>query len=251
MWAEGAQLRQFNMLTNLDSWYRVEVHGAIFFSGHWKCPTDFRDGVVLLHTMSVCTLYGTLDTCAAFRLGNFGPPSIRFEFGPQRFSSVSSVKGAVFRTSFHLRWRRQTCYHHVADVTGPYLLCFRDGQTSQALWHMLQPAREGRFKTEYQWRLRCVLSVSYIKTLPLTYGYCTLAFWSIFLHRLYVYNHFQNVHYSTTQANQDLAQTGLAVQSHRLQERTSRPPGHYSRTHQEGNCWMSVHLHETCTLILY
>ena len=169
----------------------------------WFCST----------TMSVCTLYGTLDTCAAFRLGNFGPPSIRFEFGPQRFSSVSNVKGAVFRTSFHLRWRRQTCYHHVADVTGPYLLCFRDGQTSQALWHMLQPAREGRFKTEYQWRLRCVLSVSYIKTLPLTYGYCTLAFWSIFLHRLYVYNHFQNVHYSTTQAIHDLAQTRLAVQS--------------------------------------
>ena len=57
MWAEGAQLRQFGMLTHLDSWYRVEFHGAIFFSGYCKCPTDFRDGVVLLHDN---VLYKTL-----------------------------------------------------------------------------------------------------------------------------------------------------------------------------------------------
>jgi len=51
---------------------------------------------------------------------------------------------------------------------------------------------------------------------------------------------------STTQANQAMAQTGLAIQSHKVRQRTNQPPGRYSRTHQEGKCCMPMHFHETC-----
>ena len=111
---------------------------------------------------------------------------------------------------------------------------------------MLEPSRALCWKIAYQWRLHCVLSVSCIKILLLIYSYCKRTFWFTFLHRLHVYNHFQDVQYSTTKAIQDLAQTGLAVQSHKVWQRTNRPSGHYTRTHQEGKCCIFVHIYEMC-----
>jgi hypothetical protein len=125
---------------------------------------------------------------------------------------------------------------HTRYWTNPHEVAVTSASTSRGLC----------FKIEYHWRLCCVLSVSCIITLPLIHRYCKLAFWFIFFRGLYVCYNFQDVQYSTTQAIQALAQTGLAIQSHKVRQRTNQPPGHYSRTHQEGKCCMSVHLHETC-----
>jgi len=48
-------------------------------------------------------------------------------FGTQLLPSVYRLKGALLRTSFHLRWKRQACYHHVAAQREHDFLYLRDG----------------------------------------------------------------------------------------------------------------------------
>ena len=46
--------------------------------------------------------------------GNVGNSPMKSEFGTQRPPSVSRLKGALLRTSSHLRWKRQGYCHHLA-----------------------------------------------------------------------------------------------------------------------------------------
>ena len=169
---------------------------------------------------------------------------------PHEIAVTSASTGRGLRSKTEYKWRLRCVLSVSCIKTLPLIYRYCKFAFWSIFFHSLcvtsaSTGRGLRFKTEYQWRLHCVLSVSCIKTLPLIYRYCKFAFWSTFFHSLCVCNHFQNVQYSTTQAIQALAQTGLAIQSHKVRQRTSRSPGHHSRTHQEGKCCVSVHLHET------
>lgn len=51
--AEGAQLRQLNMVARCGHWHRLEVRGFTLFYGRGSCPGLLSCGVVLLHD-NVC-----------------------------------------------------------------------------------------------------------------------------------------------------------------------------------------------------
>ena len=87
----------------------------------------------------------------------------------QQFLSISHTEGALVMTLFHLLWRCQTCYSHVADTAGAYVLCIWDGQTC-----LNCPVKGAVLKNN--------LLLAPGKIFPLICGYCKCSFWSIFLH---------------------------------------------------------------------
>jgi len=107
------------------------------------------------------------ELAAKYRLEDAALSHVQSGFGTKEFSPFSFLEWALTRTSFHPRWRRQTCYHHGAELTGIYFLPAQYGQTYHTLWQMPHTSRGLCWKIAYQWHRHWVLSGSYIRILPL------------------------------------------------------------------------------------
>jgi hypothetical protein len=81
------------------------------------------------------TQHSKLRTCCRIWSGNIRPSTIQSRFGTKQFSTVRSL--------FHLWWRYQTCYHHMANATGTYVVCVWKGQTYHMLWQVPQISKGG------------------------------------------------------------------------------------------------------------
>lgn len=88
---------------------------------------------------------------------------------------------ALLKASFHLRWKRQACYHHVAAQREHDFLYIRDGLTYHTLWQVPQTIKGLCWKIAYKWHLHSVLSASSIQFLPLVCQYCKLNLWPTFV----------------------------------------------------------------------
>jgi hypothetical protein len=162
------QLRQLTLVTHLENWSRLEARGVMHVFWARKI---FEMLWFPCMNMPESTRYIRLGTCCIILFGSFGtpPPLYRPDFPPSDFHLFFALKLHLVRTLFQLRWRRQKRYRHVADATETYVLCVRDGQTSQTLWQVPQP---------------CVLSASSIKVLP--FDLCVMK--SYFPIHLHTYN---------------------------------------------------------------
>ena len=101
-------------MTRVENSSLLEVRITILFCGHGSCSSLHFYGVILLHY----TERPHMAPKAKKLLQNFCwekldlSPTVRVWY-PEIFFSFSK---ALFRTSFHLRWRCQTCYRHVAHA---------------------------------------------------------------------------------------------------------------------------------------
>ena len=87
-------------------------------------------------TMPECTRHRTLGTCSKFQLGNVW---------------LSRIHSSLDTSDFHLLlWTCQTCYCHVADGIGTYVLRIWDGQTYQTPWKVPPSSRGQCWKMAYQ-----------------------------------------------------------------------------------------------------
>jgi hypothetical protein len=110
----------------------------MLFVGRRKCPSLHSISVILLHDNAwLYTVHNTdWELVAEVSLGN-EPSPIQSGLDNKRFSSISCLDGSSVRTLFHLWWRHQMCYQHVADATGIYVLYIQDGQTYHTLANLI------------------------------------------------------------------------------------------------------------------
>lgn len=120
------QYSHFN-LTQLKNWSHLEV-----FFWHGKCFSLLSAGWFSSITVPGNVAQQSQNLLQMFVWEMLDHPHTSC-ISHQQFLSVSHIEGALVVTLFHLWWRCQTCYHHVADTKVTYVLCIWDGQTCLTL----------------------------------------------------------------------------------------------------------------------
>jgi hypothetical protein len=139
-------------------WHRLEVGAFTLFYGRGNCPGLLSCGVWFSSmTMPARTRQSRLESCWSISIWKCWKfPSMKYGCYTQPLLSVSCLKRALLRTSFHLRWKRPACYHHVDVQRERDCLCPRDGQTYHTLWQVSQTVEGPCWKISYQWHLHSV-----------------------------------------------------------------------------------------------
>lgn len=131
--AAGAQLWQFNMVTHLKNWSHLEVWGVTCFFQHGKCLSLVNACWFSPITVPNHIWHSRLTICYECLFGKCWTIPIHSGFGTSNFYRFPTLKEHLSWHCFTCGWRCQTCYHHVADTTGTYILCILDGQTCLTL----------------------------------------------------------------------------------------------------------------------
>ena len=155
-------------MTPSTGWVLVIIwlqHGyTVNEDGYWAALKTLREMVWFSSmTMPGLTRHSRLGICCRIRFGDASVSFVQSVFGTKEFSPFDVLDGALARPSFHQRWRRQTCYHRVAELTGISFLPARDGQTYYTLWQIPHTSRGLWWRIAYQWHYHSVLSFSDIR----------------------------------------------------------------------------------------